>query len=205
MPKPAPFPVAPALIRSLRHGCWKRCHASGFFTPCLGRTVGRFSEIWGPGGRNVSGRFHARKHGADQRQTLAMGGAEEPGGSRPRGDGTARRSPMVRCRWRGKSPSPASGFKGAAKRSFVEGCRESEVFLASDQPAARLNGGKWFNAMERHGPGGCNGDAPAGPLAKMVRYYRTHLAVSAKRTVLMEHAMRTLLTRDHQMGQMRQT
>lgn len=35
-----------------------------------------------------------------------------------------------------------------------------------------------------HEPGGCNGDAPAGPRAKRCGYYRTHLADSAKRIVL---------------------
>ena len=37
-----------------------------------------------------------------------------------------------------------------------------------------------FGSMpnERHEPGGCNGGAPAGPLAKMVLYYNTQLARS---------------------------
>lgn len=59
---------------------------------------------------------------------VAVGGI---GGSRNApliGDRTARRSCMVRCRWRGTSPGPASGFRGRDS-PLIDGCRESEVSL----------------------------------------------------------------------------
>lgn len=45
------------------------------------------------------------------------------------GDQPDVRLSMVRCRWRGTSPSPASGFQGGAIAPLIDGCRESEVSL----------------------------------------------------------------------------
>ena len=106
--------------------------------------------------------------------------------------------------------------RGAAKRPSVDGCRESEISRAwfsgktltmgvsgehGGSPDVvmkrpeRFTGAVMARCHEpRHTPGGCNGDAPAGPLAKMVRYYRTHLAHHAKRAFSFSPLVRCLLS-----------
>jgi hypothetical protein len=119
---------------------------------------------------------------------------------------------MARCRWSRKAPGPARGFQGAAKRPWVDGCRESEnlpcvlhrqngdhgvsgsleapssgagpaitvlhglvqVERDSSKPCEWLTGDTVYDAKgsmphARHASGRCNGGAPAGPLAKIVR------------------------------------
>jgi hypothetical protein len=59
---------------------------------------------------------------------------------------------------------------------LIDGCRESEVSrecLTGDTVCWLWNG---FNARQRHGLGDATG-ARSGPLAKMVLYYKAHLAV----------------------------
>lgn len=58
----------------------------------------------------------------------------------------------------------ASGSQGAAIRSLINGCGESEISLASGQPVIRLNGVMGSMPRSRHEPEGCNGRAPASPL-----------------------------------------
>jgi hypothetical protein len=92
---------------------------------------------------------------------------------------------MVRCRWRGKSPRPARGCRGATKRPSVDGCRESRnpprviqrqgVDHGSREHGGLLSGDETANVYwrgdgsmpePRHG-WGCNGGAA--PLAKIAR------------------------------------
>ena len=83
------------------------------------------------------------------------------------GDRTARRLCMVRCRWRGTSPSPASGFRGRGS-PLIDGCREREFsreWLIGDTIFWLRKG---FNALTEPRPGGCNGGAQRAPLPRCV-------------------------------------
>lgn len=138
---------------------------------------------WGPGRAEVTlGRVQARKPGAE------FQGRDSPLRRDPTGNdvwlggfsGRARRPIlardetagvffMVRCRWRGKSPSPASGFQGAAMRPLIDGCRESRSL-----PRVIKRRNVWMAQLRldaekmRHEPEGMQRGTRSGvPLAKI--------------------------------------
>ena len=72
-------------------------------------------------------------------------------------------------------PDGASGFK-RRDSSLIDGCRESEVsceWLIGDTIYWLQNG---FNALKEPPAGGMQRGRAAGHLAKIVLYYKTHLA-----------------------------
>lgn len=87
---------------------------------------------------------------------------------------------MVRCRWRGTSPSPASGFQGGAIAPLIDGCRESEVSLLVAQAAKRF----WLDdGFDTQRPATGRGDATgarSGSPCQDALYYNAHLAFVAK-------------------------
>ena len=93
---------------------------------------------------------------------------------------------MVRCRWSGKALGLARGSHGRRYALRVDGCRESEITLrVMDRrhgPMVR----QWLDVDSRTtSREGCNGRRAAGLPCQDVRYYRTHLADSAKRPLVL--------------------
>lgn len=121
------------------------------------------------------------------------------------------RSSMARCRWRGKSPSPARGYRVAkdligiqpahgwsmgpsgARKLLGHGIAKGEGTLPCEWCRRRyacdeLETAQPYASMLRvsetvHLAGGdATGNAPAGAPCQAVWYYHTQLAVKAKRT-----------------------
>ena len=71
-----------------------------------------------------------------------------------------------------------AGVLGAG-RPQVDGCRESEVSLRVMERRYVLLALDGFNALTEPQAGGMQRGRAAGPLAKRVLYYKTHLAAAA--------------------------
>lgn len=70
----------------------------------------------------------------------------------------------------------ASGSQGAAIRPLVNGCRESEISLASGQPVIRLHGVDGLKAQVAPLARGMQRESASVSLAKVVLSDNTHLA-----------------------------
>ena len=73
------------------------------------------------------------------------------------------------------------GYRGQQERSpdwRVPSAHYPDEGSIDDTMAWRM---KAWVPDSRHSRGGCNGGAPAGPLAKIAWYYHAHLAVSRTR------------------------
>ena len=94
------------------------------------------------------------------------------------GDQSGGRLCMVRCRWRGTSPSSASGFQRGSDIPFVDGCWESDVSreCSTGDTVGWPDDGSM--SEEGHGRGDGTG-ARSGPPSQAVWYYHTQLAIIA--------------------------